>query len=103
MSDLKHLDDTATEDRFGESLVLERTPLGLHDEAHIVRSPTSLSGLTRQELQVALCIADGLRNREAARELFISPKTVEHHLTKIYSKLGLRSRSELVRLVLRST
>ncbi len=103
MSDLKHLDDTPTEHGFGETLVLEGVPLGLHDGEDIVGSPTSLSGLTRQELQVALCIADGLRNREAARQLFISPKTVEHHLTKIYSKLGLRSRSELVRLVLRST
>jgi DNA-binding CsgD family transcriptional regulator len=53
--------------------------------------------LTAQELQVALTIAGGATNREAAAALFLSPKTIEYHLTHIYAKLGLRSRSELAR------
>lgn len=51
--------------------------------------------LTAQELQVALAVGDGLSNGEAAAALFVSRKTVEAHLTRVYRKLGVRSRSEL--------
>ena len=51
--------------------------------------------LTLQELQVALRVAQGATNREAAAALFLSPKTVEAHLSRIYSKLRVRSRTEL--------
>jgi DNA-binding CsgD family transcriptional regulator len=51
--------------------------------------------LTLQELQVALKVAEGATNREVASALFLSPKTVEAHLSHIYGKLGLRSRTEL--------
>ena len=40
-------------------------------------------------------MADGLSNRQVAAELFVSIKTVQFHLTHIYSKLGVSSRSEL--------
>jgi DNA-binding NarL/FixJ family response regulator len=53
--------------------------------------------LTPQELQVALAVADGATNREAAAALFVSPKTVEAQLTSIYRKLNLRSRTQLAR------
>jgi len=56
--------------------------------------------LTPQEIQVALVIAGGATNKEAGASLFISHKTVEFHLGHIYGKLGVRSRSELVRKVL---
>ncbi len=56
----------------------------------------SLMALTPQELQVALVVAGGATNREAGAALFISPKTVEYHLGNVYSKLGVRSRTELV-------
>ena len=56
------------------------------------------SALTAQELKVALKVAEGCTNREAAAQLFISAKTVEHHLSAAYAKLGIRSRSELARL-----
>ena len=59
----------------------------------------SLHTLTAQELQVALVVASGATNKEASASLFLSPKTVEFHLGKAYRKLGLRSRSELARLV----
>ena len=47
-----------------------------------------LADLTAQELKVALKVAEGNTNREAAAELFISAKTVEHHLSAVYAKLG---------------
>ncbi|SHN38942.1 helix-turn-helix transcriptional regulator [Cryptosporangium aurantiacum] len=58
-----------------------------------------LERLSPQELQVARMVADGLNNVEVGAALFISTKTVEIHLTHIYRKLGLRSRTGLARLV----
>ncbi|MDD7936942.1 LuxR C-terminal-related transcriptional regulator [Actinomycetospora lutea] len=55
------------------------------------------AALTPQEFQVARVVAEGRSNDEAAAALFVSRKTVENHLTRVYRKLGLRSRSELVR------
>lgn len=57
--------------------------------------------LTPRELQVALAVARGATNREAASALFLSEKTVERHLSATYAKLGVRSRSELTRLLAR--
>jgi DNA-binding CsgD family transcriptional regulator len=57
--------------------------------------------LTPQELQVALIVGRGATNKEAASQLFLSPKTIEHHLSRIYSKLQLRSRTELAHIVAR--
>jgi DNA-binding CsgD family transcriptional regulator len=51
--------------------------------------------LTAQERLVARLVAGGHTNREVARELVISTKTVEHHLGRVYTKLGVRSRTEL--------
>jgi DNA-binding CsgD family transcriptional regulator len=51
--------------------------------------------LTPQERAVAAAISRGATNREAATTLFLSPKTVEMHLSRVYRKLGLRSRAEL--------
>jgi DNA-binding CsgD family transcriptional regulator len=48
---------------------------------------------------VALLVAEGATNREAAAALFVSPKTIEFHLGKVFDKLGLRSRAELARLL----
>ena len=59
------------------------------------RDPFAEEHLTPQELQLALVVAEGATNKEAAAHLFISPKTVEAHLGSIYRKLGLRSRTEL--------
>ncbi|WP_217914842.1 AAA family ATPase [Miltoncostaea marina] len=53
--------------------------------------------LSPRELQVALAVAEGATNREAAARLFLSEKTIERHLGSVYRKLGLRSRSELAR------
>ncbi len=62
------------------------------------RSSSGTESLTSQELQVSLLLAEGRTTRETAAALFLSPKTVEYHLRKIYVKLGIHSRSELAEL-----
>jgi DNA-binding CsgD family transcriptional regulator len=61
------------------------------------REPGTTEQLTPQELQVAFTVAEGLSNAAAAARLFVTPKTVEFHLSNIYRKLGIHSRAELVR------
>jgi DNA-binding CsgD family transcriptional regulator len=51
--------------------------------------------LTPSEERVAALVAEGKTNREVAAALFITERTVEGHLTRIYPKLGVRSRAEL--------
>jgi ATP/maltotriose-dependent transcriptional regulator MalT len=58
---------------------------------------SATESLTPRELQVALAVSRGATNREAAAALFVSEKTIERHLSAVYAKLGLRSRSELAR------
>ena len=53
--------------------------------------------LTASELPVARLVAKGRTNKEVATELYVSVKTVEHHLSNIYMKLGVASRRELAR------
>lgn len=67
---------------------------------HVRRAATSaVAALTPQELQVSLLLVDGRTTREAAAALFLSPKTVEYHLRKVYTKLGINSRSDLAKLL----
>ncbi|MFJ9678617.1 LuxR C-terminal-related transcriptional regulator [Streptomyces sp. NPDC101194] len=61
--------------------------------------PAVLDALTPQELRIAGLVADGLSSKQIAARLFLSPRTVEYHLYKIYPKLGIGSRTELARLV----
>jgi predicted ATPase/DNA-binding CsgD family transcriptional regulator len=72
-----------------------RTELKASGERARRRQAGGVERLTPQELQVALVVARGATNREAAAELFLSPKTIDFHLGHIYSKLGIRSRTEL--------
>jgi DNA-binding CsgD family transcriptional regulator len=56
---------------------------------------TAVATLTPQELQIALHAARGMTNREVGAALFLAPKTVEHHLSRAFRKLGIRRRVEL--------
>ncbi|MGZ4381115.1 MAG: helix-turn-helix transcriptional regulator [Gaiellaceae bacterium] len=60
---------------------------------------TREEGLTAAERRVAVLVAEGQTNREVAAALFLGERTVASHLTHIYAKLGVRSRTELARKV----
>ena len=59
------------------------------------REPGPTEQLTPQELQVARFIAAGASTRQAASQMFLSPRTIDAHLRSIYAKLGITSRAEL--------
>jgi DNA-binding CsgD family transcriptional regulator len=64
------------------------------------RDVTAATQLTAQERQVATLVRQGMSNRDAAAQLFLSPRTVDFHLRNVFSKLGLSSRAELAALQL---
>ncbi|WP_436704924.1 AAA family ATPase [Geodermatophilus sp. CPCC 205761] len=77
----------------------ELAATGVHRTPRCDPAAPGLAVLTPQELQIARVVADGLNNAEAAAVLYLSRKTVEAHLTRVYRKLGLRSRSDLARFL----
>ena len=80
----------------------ERARLELAATGQTARLPASShsGGLTPQELQVATLAAAGFTNPEIATRLFISPKTVDYHLGRVFRKLGVGSRRQLARIPL---
>jgi DNA-binding CsgD family transcriptional regulator/tetratricopeptide (TPR) repeat protein len=84
--------------RFGASGFAERARRELQATGETVRKRTIevvRDGLTAQETQIARMAGDGLTNPEIGAELFISPRTVEWHLRKVYTKLNVNSRNKL--------
>jgi predicted ATPase/class 3 adenylate cyclase/DNA-binding CsgD family transcriptional regulator len=59
------------------------------------RAGSGWASLTRAELDVVKLVSEGLGNKEVAARLFVSPRTVQAHLTHVYTKLGLTSRVQL--------
>jgi DNA-binding CsgD family transcriptional regulator len=89
-----------TFERLGAAPWAERARVELQatGETARKRDPSTISELTPQELQIVRLVGAGGTNREIAAELFLSPRTIDYHLHKIFIKLGMTSRSELVRL-----
>jgi DNA-binding CsgD family transcriptional regulator len=68
------------------------------------KRPTSgWASLTPTELDVVRLVSEGLANNDVATRLFVSPRTVQTHLTHVYAKLGLSSRIQLVQEAARHT
>jgi DNA-binding CsgD family transcriptional regulator len=79
---------------------IERAKAGLRAAGETVTATgTSLAGLTPQQAEISRLVAVGETNKEIARRLVISHRTVDHHLRNIFTTLGVRSRVELARRV----
>jgi DNA-binding NarL/FixJ family response regulator len=65
-------------------------------------SDVAAEALTPQEARIARLAAEGASNPEIAEQLYVSRRTVESHLTKIYAKLGVNSRTQLAYIMLRA-
>ncbi len=90
-----------TFERLGAAPWAERARVELRATGESIgrESLSGLDALTPQELQVAIVVARGATNKEAGAALFLSPKTIEAHLGRIYRKLEIRSRTELARVI----
>lgn len=91
-----------TFERFDAVAWAERARIELRASGETARKrdPSTVVQLTPQELQIARFVGEGLSNKDVAAQLFLSPRTVEYHLHKMFPKLGIASRAELARLPL---
>jgi DNA-binding CsgD family transcriptional regulator len=90
---------------FGMEGFAERARTELQATGERVRKRTveTQTELTPREAQISQLVAEGATNPEIAAQLFISPGTVEYHLGKVFTKLGIKSRTQLAKLALQST
>jgi DNA-binding NarL/FixJ family response regulator len=79
--------------------VAETGGADIHAAVNDAEPNNRLDSLTRCERVVADLVARGASNKQAARLLFVSPRTVEHHLTRIFRKLNVASRAQLAWLL----
>ncbi len=102
-----HISSSLAPDRFaecvadGSTLELGAAALYAHDQLQVARArlasqtatPDRPGDLSRREVEVLLLVADGLTTREIADRLYISPKTADHHIQHIYTKIGVSNRA----------
>ncbi|MFA1548422.1 helix-turn-helix transcriptional regulator [Actinomadura chokoriensis] len=67
--------------------------------AAAARGADGFGELTAQQAHIARMVAEGATNREIAARLLLSPRTIDHHLRNVFTRLGIRSRVELARLI----
>ena len=84
----------------GRVIITSRAQAGSRSTLPAKVSPSSPSGLTTREGEVLRLVAQGLTDAQIAEHLVISPRTVNWHLTSIYSKLGVSSRAAATRYAL---
>jgi predicted ATPase/DNA-binding CsgD family transcriptional regulator len=105
----RHLEERAFETAYEKGRMMSLDQV-LHEEESITLLPPSSStpvarkmpvsnpaGLTPREVEVLRLVAQGLTNEQVANQLIISPRTVDTHLTSIYGKIGVSSRSAATR------
>jgi len=100
-----HLDAALSEfERLGAAPWAERAHRELRASGQTARKrdPSAVNQLTAQEVQIARFVARGATNREVAAQLFLSKRTVDYHLRRIFAKLAISSRNELAVLELES-
>ncbi|HTT29730.1 MAG TPA: AAA family ATPase [Solirubrobacteraceae bacterium] len=73
-----------------------RSELRASGETARRRDPSKRDELTPRELQIARFVADGMTNPRIAEQLFLSPRTIDYHLRKVFAKLEITSRADLV-------
>jgi DNA-binding CsgD family transcriptional regulator len=89
-----------TFEQLGAGPWIERTNAELRAAGAIRRDPVAdPDELSAQEVRVAMAVAEGATNKQVAAGLFLSPKTIDFHLGRVYRKLGIHSRTELAALV----
>ncbi|HVW43120.1 MAG TPA: LuxR C-terminal-related transcriptional regulator [Amycolatopsis sp.] len=76
-----------------------RAELRAAGEAVEAGTSATIADLTPQQAQISRLVAEGATNKEIAAQLFLSPRTVDHHLRNIFAKLGIRSRVELTAIL----
>ena len=102
------LGEAAWEEAHGHGRAMrldEAIQYALSEGEHSTTIPSSTSGqhpegLTSREVEVLELVAEGLTNVEVAKRLFLSPRTIDTHLSSIYHKLGVSSRAAAVRFAL---
>jgi DNA-binding CsgD family transcriptional regulator len=95
MAALTELDVPATTAR--ARVLLAARGLGALPRPRRATTRANPSGLTNRQLEVARLVAQGFTNAELAARLYISPKTADHHVSAVLTKLGLSSRRDIVR------
>jgi predicted ATPase/DNA-binding CsgD family transcriptional regulator len=101
-TDLAHVRDNLGPEHF-DTLYAEGRDLSLDQAASYARRgrgerkrpTTGWESLTPTETQITTLLVDGLKNAEIGHRMFVSPRTVQTHLTRIYTKLGVTGRTEL--------